>query len=178
MPFPSGSPPWITNPGTIRWNVRPSKNPFFTSPAKEAVVQGEVFVASSNVKLPLFVFTSIELVLLSSRSARSAFDLSPLISQSIELPPDALSLLLPPHPTRRTSSAGAGVSRDRLERPPHERLGDLDLVRGPRQRCCVAERLRRVEHPRDRRHAREHEPALVSCARGCDADERERPATA
>src|SRR5512133_3282844 len=116
MPFPSGSPPWITNPVTIRWNVRPSKNPFFTSPAKEAVVQGEVFVASSNVKLPLFVFTRIELVLLSSRSARSAFDLSPLISQSIELPPDALSLLLPPHPTRRTSS---GRSRNRrLKRSP------------------------------------------------------------
>ena len=48
----------MTKPGTIRWNVSPSKKPFSTSPAIEAVVQGEVFVASSNVKLPLFVFTT------------------------------------------------------------------------------------------------------------------------
>ena len=27
IPSPSGSPPWITKAGTIRWNVRPSKKP-------------------------------------------------------------------------------------------------------------------------------------------------------
>src|SRR6266576_3359396 len=39
MPFPSGSPPWITNPGTIRWKVRPSKKPLSTRPANDAVVE-------------------------------------------------------------------------------------------------------------------------------------------
>ena len=29
VPVPAGSPPWITNPGTIRWNVDPLNRPWF-----------------------------------------------------------------------------------------------------------------------------------------------------
>src|SRR5262245_66547336 len=99
----------------------------------DAVVQGEVFVASSKVNPPLFVFTSIELVLLSSRSANSAFDVSPPISQSIELPPEALSLLSPPHPTRSTSS-GRSKSR-RLTRSPRGHGGRAPRRSRPCTRC-------------------------------------------
>src|SRR4029077_14581685 len=85
----------------------------------------------SNVKSPWLVLTETECVLPSSRSIRLAFDLSPLISQFIELPPDALSLFLPPHPTSSTTS-GRSRSR-RLTPPPRERGG-----RAPRRsRPCT-----------------------------------------
>jgi len=57
VPSPLGSPPWITKPGTIRWKVSPSKKPFFTSAANEAVVFGESFTSRSNENVPSFVFS-------------------------------------------------------------------------------------------------------------------------
>src|SRR5687767_15145309 len=76
-------------------------------------------VASSNVNEPLFVSTTTECVLPSSRSASSAFDSSPPISQSIDVfPPPELSLsLLPPHPTRRSPSTRRIAMRIRRHFP-------------------------------------------------------------
>src|SRR4029077_14631620 len=85
----------------------------------------------SNVKSPWLVLTATECVLPSSRSIRFAFDLAPLISQFIELPPDALSLFLPPHPTSRTTS---GRSRSRRVTRSLRARGE----RGPpRSRPCT-----------------------------------------
>src|SRR6188472_4075324 len=143
LPVPSGSPPWITKPGTMRWNVRPSKKPFFTRPSNEAVVQGEIFAASSYVKLPLLVSTTTEFVWFGSRSARSAFDLSPPISQFIELPPEALlSLFLsPPHPTSRTTTGRRTMRR--FTRRPRGHGGRALRRSRPCTRCPEAASRRR-----------------------------------
>ena len=54
-PVPVGSPPWMTKPGTIRWNLIPSKKPLFARLTNDADVQGAVSRSSSIVKAPLFV---------------------------------------------------------------------------------------------------------------------------
>ncbi len=55
MPVPVGSPPWITNPGTIRWKTVLSKKPRFASPTNDAVAFGDCFWSIRIVKLPQFV---------------------------------------------------------------------------------------------------------------------------
>jgi hypothetical protein len=57
VPSPLGSPPWMTKSGTMRWKVRPSKKPFRTRDAKDAVVLGEFLTSRSNAKVPWFVFS-------------------------------------------------------------------------------------------------------------------------
>jgi hypothetical protein len=46
----------MTKPGTMRWKIVPSKNPFSTREANDAVVFGESFTSSENAKVPWFVF--------------------------------------------------------------------------------------------------------------------------
>ena len=55
-PVPVGSPPWMTKPGTTRWNVVPSKKPLSASETREAAVFGAVFWSSSIVNEPQFVW--------------------------------------------------------------------------------------------------------------------------
>src|SRR5439155_15465749 len=55
LPVAVGSPPWITNPGTIRWKTVPSKKRLRTSETNDAVVLGDVSMASLIEKLPQFV---------------------------------------------------------------------------------------------------------------------------
>ena len=140
----------------MRWNVSPSKKPFSTSPAIDAVVQGEVSVASSNVKLPLLVSTTTSWVLPSSRFANSAFDLSPLIAQSmvpfvvvvpvvvVPLVSPLALLPLPPHPTSSSASGTTSAKRltERLHGPPNESFRDLHLVGRTRQRRGLGQRVR------------------------------------
>src|SRR3954454_7955307 len=61
-PVPVGSPPWMTKPGTIRWKVRPSKNPDFASATSDALVFGAPFASSSIVNDPQLVSTTSEYV--------------------------------------------------------------------------------------------------------------------
>ena len=55
MPVPVGSPPWITNPGTMRWKIVPLKKPRCTSETNDAAAFGDCFWSMRNVKLPQFV---------------------------------------------------------------------------------------------------------------------------
>jgi hypothetical protein len=48
----------MTKPGTIRWNVVPSKNRFRTSAANDEVVHRESARSSRMSKVPKFVRTS------------------------------------------------------------------------------------------------------------------------
>ena len=57
VPSPAGSPPWITKPGTIRWNVVLSKKPLSASALNAPPVLGARFASSVISKLPQFVFT-------------------------------------------------------------------------------------------------------------------------
>ena len=52
VPSPSGSPPWITNPGRIRWNVSPSKNPSSARNTKLATACGATSANSSSTTVP------------------------------------------------------------------------------------------------------------------------------
>ena len=124
-------------------------------------MQGEMSVASSNVNEPLFVSTTTECVLPSSRSASSAFDSSPPISQSIDvfLPRALVVVAAAPYkqePERQEDRDAHQATA--LQRPADERRRDLDLVgRAGKRRGRRAPRGD-VEHPRDRGDAGEDEP--------------------
>ena len=55
MPLAVGSPPWITNPGTMRWNTVSSKKPSRDSETNEAAAWGEAFWSRPIVKSPQLV---------------------------------------------------------------------------------------------------------------------------
>src|SRR4029450_2307825 len=55
VPSPLGSPPWIMNPLTMRWNVRPSYSPCSASSRKFSTAFGESAARNSIVIGPLSV---------------------------------------------------------------------------------------------------------------------------
>src|ERR1700694_1225259 len=149
----------------------------------EAVVQGEVFVASSNVKLPLFVSTTTSYVLLGSSVARSAFDLSPPITQfmgpfALPVVVGVVLLLLdpPPQPTSRMAT-GSSRARRVMKRPP-----GLDGSGHGRSRLCTRY-LATVLPPRGLRANRSamvsapHRPARALCLRRSGPRRRQRGGT-
>src|SRR3954467_996483 len=79
MPVPVGSPPWMTNPGTIRWKRVPSKNFLRASEANEAVVHGESLTSSVNTNVPRFVRVVTVYVFAGSR--RGSFTGFPVTGQ-------------------------------------------------------------------------------------------------
>ena len=58
MPLAVGSPPWMTNSGTMRWKMVSSKKPLRASAANDAAAFGEVFWSSRMVKAPQLVVSS------------------------------------------------------------------------------------------------------------------------
>jgi tRNA pseudouridine38-40 synthase len=111
VPSPFGSPPWITKPGTIRWKVSPSKKPFSTSAANDAVVCGESLTSRSTANVPWFVFNVTVWVFPGSSAGAAEPELAAVVVAFSFLPP-------PPHPaaiTTAAASARIGAMRLRLD---------------------------------------------------------------
>src|SRR5438046_1427976 len=152
-PVAVGSPPWITNPGTMRWKIVPSKKCLRTRDANDDVVHGESWTSSRNANSPRFVSTSTSCGVFGS--SKGKVTCAPVVGQRF-----CVFVAVPCPPPQRLATVGQLAPRRRhVTRCAHRRpraLAGRAHVRSRPCRPCPGEALR-CRAPPAARAARESE---------------------